>query len=154
MAGFIKKVLKTSIIVAILPVLAFAAQQQNPRGNNVRSNARNLDSETSASIRRSATSVIARTTAVNSRKNRTVVTARPATKAASARSVRPIVNGAGVSRAATKASLVRSGAKPIVKGGANLSRAGTARATAVFTLSSFRYSHGILFCARCRDRFA
>lgn len=158
MAGFIKNILKISVIAAVVPVLAFAAQQQNPRGGSTsRSAVRNVESDVNASIRRSATSVIARTTAANSRKNRTVVTARPGSaRIATVRSVRPVVNNKNVSRTATKAGLVRSGTKPMIKSGANLSRAGTARATAVFndvTKIGGGYSNCRDAYATCMDQF-
>jgi hypothetical protein len=150
LAGFVKHICRISIIAAVLPMVAYAAQQQNPRGNTSRNNVRNVESDASAAIRRSATSVIARSASVNSRNKHTVVTARPASvRTASVRSVRPVVNNVNVSRSATKSSLVRSG-KKTVKGGPNVSRAGVARATAVFNDIS-KIGGGY---AGCRDAYA
>ncbi len=153
-AGFIRKVLKISVLALIVPLLAFAAQQPNPRATKTRS----VDSDSNASVRRSATSVIARSASVNSRKNRAVVTARPgATKTASVRSVRPVTNDSIKSRTATKSNTVRSGLAGIVKkSGTNLSRAGTARATSVFndiTKIGTGYSGCRDAYATCMDQF-
>ena len=151
MAGFIKNVLKISLVAFVLPAVAFGAQQQNPRGTlNARNTARSADAISSASIRRSATSVIARSAESNKRQARTVVTARPSSvRSASVRSVRPVMNGNFVARSASKPSIVRSAIKQKI-GGAGLSRAGTARATAVFndiTKIGGGYSD-------CRDAYA
>ena len=158
MAGFIKNILKTSVLALIIPTVAFAIQQQNPRSNSVRENVRSIDNDSNASIRRSATSVIARTAAVNSRKQRTVVTARPASaRTASVRSVRPVLNNSAKSRTASKPALARSGTSGVLKkSGANLSRAGTARATAVFN-DITKIGGGYSGCrdayATCMDQF-
>ena len=151
MLGFIKNIYKISLIAVLVPGLAFGAQQQNPRGaSGARDAARSADSESSASIRRSATSVIARSAVANKRQARTVVTARPATvRVAAVRSTRPVVKGVNVARAAAKPSLVRSGAK-IKSGDVNLSRAGTARATAVFNDVS-KIGGGY---SNCRDSYS
>lgn len=151
MAGFIKNILKISIVAIVVPGLVFGAQQQNPRGssNNVRS-ARSADAISNASIRRSATSVIARSTGKNNRASRAVVIARPSTvRTASVRSVRPVVNGASVARNASKSSMVRSGLKQKI-GNATFSRAGKARATAVFN-DITKIGGGY---ANCRDAYA
>ena len=70
MAGVVKKVLRASLVALIVPVVAFAVQQKNPRGSvsNARDNAYAQDSQNNAQIRRSATSVIARSVSANSRK--------------------------------------------------------------------------------------
>ena len=150
-AGFIKNILKLSVIALAVPAIAFGAQQQNPRGSVAAKNtARSADAVSNASIRRSATSVIARSTAENNRKSRAVVTARPATvRTASVRSVRSVLPGNGVARSASKSSVVRSGMKQ-KSGGANLSRAGVARATAVFN-DVTKIGGGY---ANCRDAYA
>nr|MBQ0091681.1 hypothetical protein [Candidatus Enterousia merdequi] len=151
MVGFIKNFFRIAIVATVIPTLAFAVQQQNPRAT-VQNNARNSDSVTNAAIRRSATSVIARSTSANSRKSRTVVTARPATtRAATVRSARPVVKSSSVSRSATKPTFARSGtSKTIVKSGAKFSRAGTSRATAVFN-DVTKMGAGY---ANCRDAYA
>lgn len=150
-AGFIKNILKLSVIALAVPAIAFGAQQQNPRGSVAAKNtARSADAASNASIRRSATSVIARSTAENNRKSRAVVTARPATvRTASVRSVRSVLPGNGVARSASKSSVVRSGMKQ-KSGSANLSRAGVARATAVFN-DVTKIGGGY---ANCRDAYA
>ncbi len=157
MAGFIKNLFKISAIALLIPGVVFAAQQQNQRGANAARNAaRNADVVSNAAIRRSATSVIARSTNINNRKSRAVVTARPATvRTASVRSVRPVVSGTNVARTASKSSLARSGAKQKISN-ANLSRAGTARATAVFndiTKIGGGYSNCRDAYATCMDQF-
>ncbi len=151
MAGFIKNILKISLVALALPAVAFGAQQQNPRGSvNTKNSARSADAVSSAAIRRSATSVIARSTNPNNRQSRAVVTARPATvRTASVRSVRPVVNNANFARTASGSSLARSGVR-VKTGGANKSRAGVARATAVFNDVS-KIGGGY---ATCRDAYA
>lgn len=140
----------------IVPGLAFSAQQPNPRVNNNARNVRSADSISSASIRRSATSVIARSANTNNRQARAVVTARPATvRTASVRSVRPVTSGTNVARTASKSSVVRSGLKQKTSG-SNLARAGTARATAVFndiTKIGGGYSNCRDAYATCMDQF-
>ncbi len=151
MAGFIKNILKISVIALAVPAIAFGVQQPNQRGSSVaKSSARSADSASSAAIRSSATSVIARSAAENGRKSRAVITARPASvRAASVRSARHVVNGNGMARSASKSSVVRSGTKQKV-GSANVSRAGVARATAVFNDVS-KIGGGY---ANCRDAYA
>jgi len=145
--------------VAMCPALAFGAS----RTVSARTPSANPDSVPSASIRRSATSVIARNAATNGRGARTTVTARPATvsRVASNRVVsdRATVDGANVSRSATNKnttvsrsaiksnSLVRSAS---VSKGANVSRAAQNRATAVFNDVS-KIGGGY---ANCRDSYA
>ena len=152
MAGFIKNILKMSVIALVVPSVVFGAQQQNPRGASGARSARSADSVSSASIRRSATSVIARSANSNNRQSRAVVTARPATvRTASVRSVRPVVvNGNNVARSASKSSFARSGTKQQKVGGGKLSRAGVARATAVFN-DITKIGGGY---ANCRDAYA
>lgn len=152
LSGFIKNLLRISVIALFVPGMVFAAQQQNPRGTNAARNVvRNADTSNNAAIRRSATSVIARSANTNNRKSRAVVTARPATvRTASVRSVRPVKLSAGnIARTATKSSLARTGIKQKTNG-ANLSRAGTARATAVFN-DITKIGGGY---ANCRDAYA
>ena len=152
MLGFIKKILKLATIAVVLPGVAFGAQQANPRSavSNVRNVTRSADSESDAAVRRSATSVIARSTVLDKRKSRTVVTARPATvRGATVRSVRPVVKGTNVARTASKPSVVRSGVKA-KSNGVNVSRAGKARATAVFNDVS-KIGGGY---SSCRDAYA
>lgn len=167
MAG-IKNFFKISAMAMILPTVAFGAQAPNPRGGSS-SSARNVAStqavDNNSSVRRAATSVIARSTAVNNRKNRTVVNARAAasSRIASQRSVRSAENkvvsgGANLSRAAATGAIKKIGATmgrngalnaKVVKGN-NVSRANKARATAVFGDVS-KIGGGY---ATCRDSFA
>lgn len=163
MAG-IKNILKLSAVAMILPGIAFGVQAQNPRGSNA-SSGRNSsyvqEVNANASIRRSATSVIARTAAANS-KRRTVVNSRAAAVQRSVDSVRSarsgsnvISGGANVSRAAASNAVKKTG-KPITYSHANkvseknTSRANKARATAVFNDVS-KIGGGY---ATCRDSYA
>ena len=149
MAGFISKFFKMAMVTAIVaPGVLFAVQAPNMRG---KTNNRNQDAESSAVMRRSATSIIARSVASNNRQKRAVVTARPASAVYGAK-VRSVVNNANKSRTATKSSLARSGAKSQ----ANVSRAGVARATAVFndtTKIGIGYSGCRESYATCMDQF-
>lgn len=150
MAGIIKKLLKASVVAVMIPAVALGAQKENPRGV---SSARNQDSNASALSRRSATSVIARTVSQNGSQKRMVVTARPAqTQSVKARTARP-VNLMDVNRARTatnKSLAARSGVAVNKKNLKNLSRAGTARATAVFN-DVTKMGSGY---ANCRDAYA
>ena len=124
-------------MAVVLPGVVLGAQQPNPRGVvGATGEGRSADSESDASVRRSATSVIARSMAQDrtqtQAQSQAVVTARPATvRGAMARSARPVVNAGNDGRGAAKAPVARSGAKSKVVN-ANVSRAGVARATAVF----------------------
>ena len=152
MSGFIKNIFKLSVIATVLPMLAFGAQQPNPRGATVSRDATSsTEAGTGPAIRRSATSVIARNTGTNTKRQaKTVVTARPlAIRGATVRSARPVVSGGNVARSASKSAMARSGTKQKISS-ANLSRAGTARATAVFNDVS-RISSGY---SNCRDAYA
>ena len=149
-AGFINRFFKTSVIICVAPMLLIGAQTPNPRGTNQK-NIRNQEIENNAVLRRSASSVITKTVSARNRQGRTVVSARPATTtSAKVRSARPIIiNNATKSRSATQPSIARSGTT-VKKGAQNLSRAGTARATAVFndvTKIGGGYSD-------CRDSYA
>ena len=156
MAGFIKRFLKISMITVVVPGLLMGAQAPNLRGGNVKSNTRNQDTENSAVIRRSATSVIARNVGLNNRQSHPVVKARPAaTQSVKTRSARSTVNNSNKSRFATKSTLARSGAI-VGKTLTNVSRAGVARATAVFSDTS-KIGGGYSGCrdsyATCMDQF-
>lgn len=156
LAGVIKNLLKVSAIALTIPVVAFAVQKENPRGAAVsaRNNPPlNQEMENNAAVRRSATSVIARTVSANSRQSRKTVTARPATSlAAKARSTRAavITNDVNKSRAATKVSVARSGVNTEKQSTKGVSRAGIARATAVFN-DVTKIGGGY---ASCRDAYA
>lgn len=165
MAGLIKNFLRISVIAAVIPQLALSAQAPNPRGGNTAGSSvtRNVEAESNASVRRSATSVIARTTSLNSRaNNRHSVVSRsavsrsstPATVSRSARKSEKVVsNKSGFSRSAKKlASFVRSatgfGSKKTSSGG--VARAASSRATAVFNdVSKIGGGYG-----SCRDAYA
>jgi len=164
----IKNFLKISVMAMVLPTVAFGAQAPNPRGNT--SSARNVANtqatDSNSSIRRSATSVIARSTAMNNRKNRTVVNARAAASSrivSTGRNVRSVNNvvssSANLSRAAATSVVKKAGAtmgrngalnSNIGKAGKNVSRANKARATAVFGDVS-KIGGGY---ATCRDSYA
>jgi len=145
-ASIIKNILKLSMVAVLLPSMVFGAQQPNPRTTSVsRNDAASGDELAGESARRAATSVIARSVTQNKRQSRAVVTARPAT----VRSARPLAKAGNVARSASKSSFARSGTKPKAKD-VNKSRAGVARATAVFNDVS-KISGGY---ADCRDSYA
>ena len=158
MAGFIKNIIKILTIAAVIPALAFGVQQQNPRTIKNTSN-RTSDGDANAAIRRSATSVIARSVGVVNRKARTVVVARPGVARSAANisarhGTNIVANLSGVSRSATpsKSGIARSGTNKLIKSGgkAGMSRAANARATAIFndvTKIGGEY-------ANCRDAYA
>lgn len=163
MVGVFSKFFKCSLIVALVPVVAFGIQAPNPRSggtprNTSVANERNVES----AIRRSATTVIARSVEKNGRKNRTVVKARPVavptSRTAVARNMRDtnrvVSNSANVSRATVGKKTVNvarvANNSNVVRSGANVARAGTARATAVFSDVS-KIGGGY---AACRDSYA
>lgn len=168
--GFLKSFFKSFVLLVVLPTVAFGAQAPNMRGStNARgtSNGAN-DSVSSASIRRAATSVIARSAGQNGRKARTVVSARPsfsraavANRVISARSAGNVISGTpNISRAATtKSSFARSAkGNSVVRSatGPNISRAGHTRATSIFNDVS-KIGGGYSSCrdsyATCMDQF-
>ena len=152
MAGAIKKILKSTMVAILVPMAVFAVQQRNPRGSAVsaRNNAYSQESQNNAQIRRSATSVIARNVSANNRKKRPVVTARPATvQDVKARGARSVVSNGVKSRAANNGGVVRS-VVPVKKTTNTGSRAGMARATAVFN-DVTKIGTGY---AACRDAYA
>ena len=159
MAGFIKKILKMSIVAFVVPGLAYAVQAPNLRtATGAKNVVRNQDAENSAAIRRSATSVIARSASKNTRQqNRTVVSARPAAvQTVKSRSVRSAVNNVNKARSASKSTLAHSGSGTTTQGVKNTSRAGNARATAIFNDVSV-IGGGYSTCrdayATCMDQF-
>lgn len=133
MAKLIKNIVKLSLVAVMLPGMVLGAQQSNPRGVAGSSNdGRPAGNDAETSVRRSATSVISRSMTQNRSQSQTVVNARSATnRSATARSARSVVNASDSARSAVKAPVARSGAKPKA-GDANASRAGVARATAIF----------------------
>ena len=156
MAGLIRNFFHVCAIALVAPALAFGVQ--SPRAASSKVLTRNQTTDSNASIRRSATSVIARSTSANARRSKTVVTARPAVarsikKTAVRSGTQVISNGANLSRAAVanKSGVVRSAINKGKGTGANhLSRAASSRATAVFddvTKISSDY-------ASCRDAYA
>lgn len=146
--GLIKNILKMSAVAVVVPGVVFGAQQANPRGMNARNVVRSADAESGAAVRRSATSVIARSTVLDKRHSQPVVTARPIA-VRSVRSIRSVVNSGNAVRSASKPSTVRSGTK-VKANSANVSRAGAARATAVFNDVS-KIGGGY---SSCRDAYA
>lgn len=154
MAGIVKNLLKISVVALAIPMVAFGAQKENPRGAaSNRNNSIGLqESESSTMLKRSATSVIARTVATNNRQNRTIVTARPAvSQGVKARSVRSVSsNNVNKSRVAAKPSFVRSAVSQDKTTAKAPSRAGVARATAVFN-DVTKIGGGY---ADCRDAYA
>ena len=168
MGSFIKNVKKVLVAAVVVPGLAFAVQAPNPRSiaNNVKNTARNsTNADHNISVRRSATSVIARSVAVNGRKNNTIVRARSViSRTPSNVSVRSganfVSNNVISSRSATSKpnTIVRSTAKQADTqvGKVSLSRAAKSRATAVFDDVS-KIGGGYSSCrdayATCMDQF-
>ena len=159
--GFFNKFTKFIICAVFVPAVSFGATAPNMRGSSARdagTNSKNLDAEPAVSIRRSATSVVARSGGQNGRLDRSVTDARSAvSRAATNRTnvvARSGANTTNVSRAAVnKAPKVRSASNVvngIIRSNANVSRAGTARATAVFNDMS-KIGGGY---AACRDSYA
>ena len=141
-----------SAIAMIVPSVVFGAQQPNPRGGATYNQSRSIEPDTNASIRRSATSVIARNANTHSRQNRAVVVPRPGVvRSGTVRSLRDNISVSNKSRATSKPTMVRSGTISNTKtNGANVSRAATARATAVFN-DVTKIGGGY---ANCRDAYA
>jgi len=165
--GSFKRFLKLFVFSAVFPAVAFGVQAPNMRGATARNSSVNSDSATSASIRRAATSVIARSAGQNGRKNRTVVSARPAVSRAATNRVvgvraagNVISSPVNISRAAVaKPSLGRAASNNSVARSAkktNVSRAAQARATAVFSDVS-KIGGGYSSCrdsySTCMDQF-
>ena len=160
MAGFVKHIIKILTLATVVPGIALGVQAQNQRsgGNNSdRTLVRSTVSDANASIRRAATSVIARSAALGTRKSKMVVTARPVVSRAAVKSSKRIdsklVNS---SRAAAlsktnvaRGALIHKGIKNDT-GKAGLARAGKVRATAVFNDVS-KIGGGY---ANCRDAYA
>lgn len=160
MAGLVKNILKTLFVAVFVPGIAFGTQAPNVRTVPVKSTVR-AGSDANTSVRRSATSVIARTANLNNRQARTtIVKARPvvsriATNVSARAGTRSVVSKSNLSRAATtsRAGKVRSASNKSIKTagkGGTLSRAGTARATAVFN-DITKIGGGY---ATCRDAYA
>lgn len=159
MAGLLKRILAVLIVAFIVPEFAFGVQAQNSRSNNIKSVIRaNSSANNNVSLRRSVTSVIARSVGGNNRRARTVVTARPvATRSAvtsSGRSdTRTATNNVGVSRATvSKTSRTRSASNKLVRSATKsglFSRA-SSRPTTVFNdISKIGGDY-----ASCRDAYA
>ena len=157
-AGFFKKFLNFSLWVFLVPGVAFGVQAPNQRGGNARNSAVIQNSDTNSSIRRSATSVIARSATLDNKKNRTVVKSRPTT-ARLARTEGRIVsksraatNGKSMARVATN----NRGANNFAGNSTNVSRAAKARATAVFS-DVTKIGGGYTSCheaySTCMDQF-
>lgn len=162
MAGLIKKIFRVCVIAIVAPFVAFGAQ--SPRTASSKVLTRNQTIDTGAAIRRSATSVIARSTSANSRRSKMVVTARPAVARTAKNKVarsgtRVISNNANLSRAAVanKSGIVRSATTKGKESNTNhLSRAASSRATAVFndiTKIGGGYSNCRDAYATCMDQF-
>lgn len=163
MVGIIKNFIKIFCIATFVPVAVFADQAPNLRGGNAHNKATVTESDTNSSIRRNATSVIARTAAKNGRKDRKVVSARNVSARSTtvrARSPEKVtVSSVNASRAAVskKVNVGRAAASNVVRmaaSGSKYSRAATsqnrARATAVFNDVS-KIGGGY---ASCRDSYA
>lgn len=163
----LKNFMKMFVCAAVFPAVVFGAQTSTGRATVTRTTTvnSNPDAVSSASIRHSATSVIARNTAQNSRKNRATVNARSANsrtisnRSAITRSAPETVERVNVSRVATtkNSSVGRSATNnsaamraAVTKLGKNISRAAKSRATAVFNDVS-KIGGGY---AACRDSYA
>ena len=131
-------------------MILLGAQMANPRSVS-KSVSHARDTDANAVLRRSATSVIARNVNKNNRQVRPVVTARPVSEmSVKARTARSGVSNGVVSRSAAKTSMVRSGVVVKKQPVANVSRAGVARATAVFN-DTTKIGGGY---SNCRDAYA
>ncbi len=154
MAGLINKIFRVCIFAIIAPAVAFGGQSPRAASSKVLTRNQSLDNNTL--IRRSATSVIARSTNANSRRSRKTVTARPAvartTSNISVRSgARVISSGSNVSRSAvSKNGTARSAIINKKASASNVSRAAVSRATAVFD-DVTKIGGGY---ANCRDAYA
>lgn len=147
MAGFVRNILKLSIVALLVPVAVFAVQQKNPRAstNSVRDGSLVQDSRTSSS------SVVARSVTKNTRKARSAQSVHSGVPVVvKARSAQPESKVANKSRAGVvKSGTINQSAIP-KKSSVNVSRAGTARATAVFN-DITKIGGGY---AGCRDAYA
>ena len=162
MAGLIRKVLYAVVTMVVLPGVVVGAQNRTPRGNSVKTSVRSASSDTNASIRRSAMSVIARSTRLNNSRSGKIITARPvvsrnATHVPVRSVARVSTTGVNVSRAASsKSGVARSGVNRVAKAFGGISRSATARATAVFNDIS-KIGGGYNTCrdayATCMDQF-
>lgn len=150
-----RHIIKAFVVAVFIPSLAFGVQAQNPRTAKT-TVSRNQTADTNSSIRRSATSVIARSVGAANRKSRTVVVARPrsATNISARHGANIVTNLSGVSRSATppKSGIARSGTNKLIRSGgkAGLSRAANTRVTAVFN-DVTKIGGGY---ANCRDAYA
>ena len=162
MAGLIRNIFNICIVSVVAPTFAFGAQ--SPRATSSKVLTRNSTTDSNAIIRRSATSVIARSTSANARRSKTLVTARPAvgrgTSNLAVRSgTRVVSSNANLSRAAVanKSGIVRSATnKGKENSNPHLSRAASSRATAVFndiTKIGGGYSNCRDAYATCMDQF-
>ena len=162
MAGLIRKIFRVCIFAILAPAVAFGAQ--SPRAASSKVLTRNQSSDRNVAIRRSATSVIARSTNANARRSGKIVTARPAVARSvsniSARSgTRVVSSGSNLSRAAvskpgtTRSAVNRSAQSTNTN---HISRAASSRATAVFndvTKIGGGYSNCRDAYATCMDQF-
>lgn len=152
--GLINKIFRVCLFAIVAPAVAFGGQ--NPRTASSKVLTRNQSLDNNTLIRRSATSVIARSTTANARHSRKTVTARPAVvrKAAnvSVRSgARVISSGSNVSRSAvSKNGTARSAIINKKASTSNVSRTAVSRATAVFD-DVTKIGGGY---ANCRDAYA
>lgn len=149
----------------VAPAVAFGGQSPRTTSSKVLTRNQSLDNNTL--IRRSATSVIARSTSANARRSGKTVTARPAiartTSNISVRSgagARVVSSGSNLSRAAvSKSGTARSSVNRSAKNtniNNHVSRAAASRATAVFsdvTKIGGGYSNCRDAYATCMDQF-
>ncbi len=163
MAGFINKIFRVCVFAIVAPAVAFGGQ--SPRATSSKVLTRNQSLDNNTLIRRSATSVIARSTSANARRSGKTVTARPAiartTSNISVRSgARVVSSGSNLSRAAvSKSGTARSSVNRSAKNtniNNHVSRAAASRATAVFsdvTKIGGGYSNCRDAYATCMDQF-
>ena len=157
MAGLINKIFRVCLFAIVAPAVAFGGQ--SPRAASSKVLTRNQSSDNNVLIRRSATSVIARSTSANARRSGKTVIARPAiartTSNMSVRSgARVVSSGSNLSRAAvSKSGTARSAVNRSAKNtniNNHVSRAASSRATAVFN-DVTKIGGGY---ASCRDAYA
>ena len=163
MAGLINKIFRVCLFAIIAPAVAFGGQSPRTTSSKVLTRNQSLDNNTI--IRRSATSVIARSASANARRSGKTVIARPAiARTASNLSVRSgarvVSSGSNLSRAAvSKSGTARSSVNRSAKNtniNNHVSRAASSRATAVFndvTKIGGGYSNCRDAYATCMDQF-
>ena len=157
MARIIKNLLSISVVAMVVPMMAFGAQKENPRGTAVvRGDSEYTQGTDNNDLtRRSATSVITRNVSAGGRQSRVAGTNSGTSQGVKSRSGKNVVvNTLDTTRSAVKSSVVRSGATQKKQNSVNVSRA--TRKTPVFNDIS-KIGNGYMSCrdayATCMDQF-